>query len=372
MKSGPLRGIRVVEFAGLGPAPFACMLLADMGADVVRVDRRGSEPNPTDTIARGRETVLLDPKDEADRATLLDLLAEADVLVEGFRPGVMERLGLGPQQVAAVNARLVYARMTGWGQDGPLAHTAGHDINYIALSGALAAIGPADGQPVPPLNLVGDYGGGSLYLVTGILAALLEARTSGKGQVVDAAICDGVVSLMALAQRERQRGKFAERRGSNLFDGGAPFYAVYKTADGQDVAIGAIEPKFFAILSERVGLPAQLRNVQYDRTRWPELRSAFQEIFRARTRAEWCALLEGTDACFSPVLTMSEVPHHPHALARGLLVDVGGIEQPAPAPRFSRTPSVASPVAAQPSEACQVVARWRAKMKAEGGTRELS
>ena len=337
---GPLAGLRVVEFAGLGPAPFACMLLSDMGAQVIRIDRPDSHLGDLhDIIGRGRQTVLLDLKRPEAVAEVLDLLARADVLVEGFRPGVMERLGLGPEAVARRNPRLVYARMTGWGQQGPLAQAAGHDINYISIAGALAAIGAPGGPPVVPLNLVGDYGGGSLYLVVGILAALLEARDSGRGQVVDAAICDGVVSLMSLFQSLALKGRLNEARGTNMLDGGAPYYGVYETADGGHISLGPIEPKFFALLAEKIDLPEHLRDAQHDRARWPALRDAVAACMRTRTRAQWCELLEGSDACFAPVLTIGEAPAHPHSQARGHFVPVQGVLHTAPAPRFSRTPS---------------------------------
>jgi len=357
---GPLAGVRVVEFAGLGPAPFACMLLGDMGADVVRIDRPGTRlGDPRDIVGRGRRTVLLDLKTQAGCDEARQLLCHADALVEGFRPGVMERLGLGPEAIAAVNPRLVYGRMTGWGQQGPLSQAAGHDINYIATSGALAAIGPAGGPPVPPLNLVGDYGGGSLYLVTGILAALLEARTSGRGQVVDAAICDGVFSLMSTALAHGLRGIHSERRGSNVLDGGAPYYAVYATSDGQHVCVGAIEPQFFALLCDKIGLRGDLRDAQNDRGRWPALRQEMERIFVQRTRRHWIELLEGTDACFAPVLTLSEARQHPHNLERGAFEQVDDVPHPTPAPRFSRTPSAircAAPRGAVSSAA--VLADW--------------
>lgn len=357
---GPLAGLRVVEFAGIGPGPFACMLLSDMGADVVTVERPGKKlGEPSNITGRGRTVVLADLKDGAMHEQVLRLLDAADVLVEGFRPGVMERLGLGPDVVAARNPRLVYGRMTGWGQHGPLAQAAGHDLNYIAITGALDAIGPADGAPVPPLNLVGDYGGGSLYLVTGILAALLEARTSGRGQVVDAAITDGVVSLMGNFVGHAMRGIYNERRGSNMLDGGAPYYRTYRTSDGLHVSIGSIEPQFFALLCERAGLPPELHGAQHDRTRWPALAAALEAVFARRTRAEWTALMEGTDICFAPVLPLGEAAMHPHNLARQAFVDVAGVSQPAPAPRFSRTPSAVQgppPASALPIEA--VAARW--------------
>jgi alpha-methylacyl-CoA racemase len=337
---GPLAGLRVIEFAGLGPAPFACMLLSDMGAQVIRIDRPDAHLGDSlDIIGRGRQTVLLDLKQPAAASEIIDLLAQADVLVEGFRPGVMERLGLGPEEVARCNPRLIYARMTGWGQEGPLASAAGHDINYISIAGALAAIGPRAGSPVPPLNLVGDYGGGSLYLVVGILAALLEARTSGRGQVVDAAICDGVVSLMSLFQSLSLRGRLQEARGTNMLDGGAPYYGVYETADGGYVSLGPIEPKFFALLAQKIDLPQGLRDAQNDRARWPALREAVAACMRSRTRQEWCQLLEGSDVCFAPVLSLSEAPQHPHSKARSHFVPVEGVMHTAPAPRFSRTPS---------------------------------
>ncbi|PZO20412.1 MAG: carnitine dehydratase [Burkholderiales bacterium] len=360
-RGGPLAGLRVVEFAGLGPGPFACMLLSDMGAEVIRVDRPGARlGNRNDIIGRGRQTVLLDLKDPAATTQILELLAEADVLVEGFRPGVMERLGLGPEAVAKRNPRLVYGRMTGWGQQGPLAHAAGHDINYIALAGALAAIGEPGGAPVPPLNLVGDYGGGSLYLVVGILAAVLEARRSGQGQVVDAAICDGVVSLMSLFQSQALLGRHTEERGSNPLDGGAPYYGVYETGDGGYVSLGPIEPKFFALLCEKIDLPADLRDAQNDRARWPALREAIASRIKVRTRAQWCDLLEGSDVCFAPVLPLSEAAAHPHNQARGNFVELDGVMHTAPAPRFSRTPSViqgSAPTAPVAPE--EVLQRWR-------------
>ncbi|WP_200937484.1 CaiB/BaiF CoA transferase family protein [Variovorax sp. Root473] len=359
--SGPLKGLKVIEFAGIGPGPFACMLLSDMGAEVVRIDRPGARLGDAhDIIGRGRQTVLLDLKKADDIAQVLDLLSSADVLVEGFRPGVMERLGLGPDAVAARNPRLVYGRMTGWGQEGPLAQAAGHDINYISVAGALAAIGEPGRAPVPPLNLVGDYGGGSLYLVTGILAAVLEARTSGRGQVVDAAITDGVVSLMSLFQTMALRGSHVEARGSNMLDGGAPYYGAYETADGNHVSLGPIEPKFFELLCVKLDLPQALRDAQNDRSRWPALREAIAQRVKARSRDALCALLEGTDVCFAPVLTLSEAAQHPHNQARGAFVDVDGVRQAAPAPRFSRTPSRIQGAAPRSAVRAQaVLQRWR-------------
>lgn len=357
---GPLSGLRVIEFAGIGPGPFACMLLSDMGADVVTIDRPNRKLGDRNNITgRGRSVVLADLKDPAAREEVMALLEKADVLVEGYRPGVMERLGFGPDAVAARNPRLVYGRMTGWGQHGPLAQAAGHDINYISIAGALHAIGPAGGAPVPPLNLVGDYGGGSLYLIVGILAALHEAKRSGQGQVVDAAMSDGVISLMSNFISHSRRGLFKEERGSNLLDGGAPYYRVYETADGQHICIGSIEPQFFKDLCERVSLPASLHEAQQDRTRWPEMHAEFERIFRGKTRDEWVALLEGTDVCFAPVLPLSEVPAHPHNVARQAFVDVEGVSHPAPAPRFSRTPSaIQGPTPSGAVTPSVVQARW--------------
>ncbi len=358
--AGPLSGLRVVEFAGIGPGPFACMMLSDMGADVLTVDRPDRAPAvATDVVRRGRTVTVADLKDPLQRDAVLAVLERADALVEGFRPGVMERLGLGPEIVARRNPRLVYGRMTGWGQQGPLAAAAGHDINYIAITGALYAIGTADGGPLPPLNLVGDYGGGSLYLVVGLLAALLEAQRSGRGQVVDAGISDGVIHLMSNLVGRQLRGAYAERRGANLLDGGHPYYASYETADGRHVAIGAIEPQFFAELCRRLPLPPALWDAQVDPARWPQLREAIAARVRQRTQAEWVELLEGSDCCFAPVLPLSEVPRHPHNVARQAFVQVAGVAQPAPAPRFSRTPSaVQGPAgpAAWPLE--QALQRW--------------
>jgi len=358
--SGPLSGLRVIEFAGIGPGPFAGMLLSDMGADVVTIDRPNRKLGDRDNITgRGRSVVLADLKDPAAREEVMKLLEKADVLIEGYRPGVMERLGFGPDAVAARNPRLVYGRMTGWGQHGPLALAAGHDINYISITGALHAIGPAGGAPVPPLNLVGDYGGGSLYLIVGILAALHEAKRSGQGQVVDAAMTDGVISLMSNFVSHARRGLFKEERGSNLLDGGAPYYRTYETADGQHICVGSIEPQFFKDLCERVGLSAPLHDVQLDRAHWPEMHAEFDRIFRSKTRDEWVALLEGTDVCFAPVLPLSEASRHPHNVARQAFVDVDGVSHPAPAPRFSRTPSaIQGPTPSEAVSAQAVRARW--------------
>lgn len=337
--------MRVVEMAGIGPAPLACMLLADLGADVVRVDRTGPSGlglamSPQhDVNARGRRSVALDIKQPAGRDAVLQLVARADVLVEGFRPGVMEKLGLGPDACRARNPALVYGRMTGFGQQGPLAHVAGHDINYIALTGVLDAIGPAGGAPLNPLNLVGDYGGGALYLAFGVMAALWERQRSGQGQVVDAAMVDGAASLASIFFGLRAAGNWSEPRGQNLLDGGAPFYGTYETADQRWVALGALEPKFFVQLAEALGLEERFVKRQYDRRLWTEMRAAIAQAIKQRTRDAWCQLLEGTDACFAPVLSFGEAPGHAHAAQRQAFVDVAGVVQPAPAPRFDRTPA---------------------------------
>jgi len=361
--TGPLAGFRIVEFAGIGPGPFACMLLADMGADVVTLDRVGANKNLKAVAIRGRKVVELDLKDKAAVGQVLDLLSQADALIEGFRPGVMERLGLGPDIVLARNPRLVYGRMTGWGQEGPLAQAAGHDINYIAVTGALAAIGPAE-RPVPPLNLVGDFGGGALYLVVGVLAAMLEAAKSGKGQVVDAAMCDGAASLMAMFFDMTAMGRWVEGRETNFLDGGAHFYGVYQCACGNFISIGSIEPQFYALLRQHAGLSDPAFDAQMDRKAWPTLRQKLVEVFKRKTRAEWCQIMEGTDICFAPVLTMAEAPDHPHMRARNVFVERHGVTQPAPAPRFSRTPSaIREPETADIGE---VIGEWKARWSAPG------
>ncbi len=338
------------------------MLLSDMGADVVRIDRPDSVPvDPLDVVGRGRRTVLLDLKQPEATEQVLHLLEGADALVEGFRPGVMERLGLGPDAVARRNPRLVYGRMTGWGQDGPLAQTAGHDINYIAVTGALAMVGEPGRGPVPPLNLVGDYGGGSLYLVAGLLAALMHARVTGEGQVVDAAICDGVLSLLSNNQSHRLRGIYNDERGANMLDGGAPYYTTYETADGRHVSVGPIEPKFFALLCQQLELPKTLCEAQNDRARWSQLRNAIAAAFRQRTLAEWCARMEGSDSCFAPVLTLEEAQQHPHIRARAGFQEVNGVTHTAPAPRFSRTPAaIQSPSGTAVVDMASVLAAWKA------------
>ncbi len=339
MTSGPLTGVRVLEFGAIGPTPFAGMQLADMGADVVRIVRPGTAPLRGDkVVGRGRRVLHFDLKDPAQIESALALTARADILLEGFRPGVMEKMGLGPEVAFQRNNRLVYGRMTGWGQTGPLAKTAGHDINFIALTGALGAIGPAE-RPAVPLNLVGDYGGGAMFLLTGVLAALLHARSTGHGQVVDCAMCDGSASLMSAFYGLMAEGEFVDRRGSNFIDGSAHFYATFECADGGFVSVGALEPQFRNALMDALDVPAEdpLRGFA-TREEWPALRDRMAAIFRRRTRDEWCAILEGTDVCFAPVLSLSESPRHPHLVARGTFVARGGVTHPAPAPRFSATP----------------------------------
>jgi len=344
---GPLEGIKIIELAAIGPVPLCGMLLADLGADVVRVDR--IEPSglgiPLDqrfeVNSRSRRSIAVDLKRSEGREAVLRLADKADVLMEGFRPGVAERLGLGPDVCLSRNGRLVYGRMTGFGQDGVLANAAGHDLNYIALTGALHAIGPRDGKPLPPLNLIGDYGGGALYLALGILSALLERNRSGKGQVVDAAMVEGAASLTSIFYGLTAAGTWSNARGDNVLDGGAPFYNVYETADGRYVSIAAIENKFFAELAQRIGLDTSYIERQNDRGIWPEMEQRLIAIFRSKTRDQWCELLEGSDACFAPVLSISEAPHHPHNVSRQVFVEVNGFAQPAPAPRFSRTKSAA-------------------------------
>ena len=354
--TGPLAGYRIVEFAGIGPGPFACMMLADMGAEVVTLDRVGAKKNLKSVAGRGRKVVELDLKDKASIPQVLDLLANADALIEGFRPGVMERLGLGPDVVLARNPRLVFGRMTGWGQEGPLALAAGHDINYISVTGALAAIGTKE-RPVPPLNLVGDFGGGALYLVVGVLAALLEARNSGKGQVVDAAMCDGAASLMSMFFDMAAMGRWTDQRETNFLDGGAHFYGVYECACGQFISIGSIEPQFYALLRERAGLSETCFDDQMDRNAWPALKEKLVEVFKTKSRNEWCKIMEGTDICFAPILTMEEAPKHPHMAARETFVTRHGVTQPAPAPRFSRTPSAIRD--AEKTDLAQLTGEWQ-------------
>lgn len=343
---GPLSGVKVIEIAGIGPGPFAAMMLADMGADVVRVERAsvviGGDPDnpPGDVMNRGRRSIGVDLKSPQGVELLLDLVASADALVEGFRPGVCERLGIGPDVCLDRNPRLVFGRMTGWGQSGPMAQRAGHDINYIALAGALEPIGRVGEPPVPPLNLVGDFGGGGMLLAFGVVCALVEARSSGRGQVVDAAMVDGAAVLTTMFAGMRAMGVWNDERGTNMLDTGAHFYEVYETSDHKYVSVGAIESQFYAELLERLGLgDDETMPSQGDQDRWPELKERFAAIFATRTRDEWAAIFEGSDACVAPVLSMLEAPGHPHNIERDTFVERNGIVQPAPAPRFSRTPA---------------------------------
>ncbi len=363
--TGPLEGLRVIEIAGIGPGPFCAMLLADLGADVLRIDRPREVPLGTpvapefDITRRNRRSVAVDLAHADGAGVVLRLVDRADALIEGFRPGVAERLGIGPEPCLERNPRLVYGRMTGWGQDGPLAGAAGHDANYIALTGALHAIGQTDGPPVPPLNLIGDYGGGALYLALGVLAAVFEAGRSGRGQVVDAAMVDGAASLMAPVYGRHAAGLWRDERGRNVLDGGAHFYGVYETRDAKHVAIAAIEPKFYAELLERIGLVGDDLPEQWDEAAWPGMRARFETVFKQRTRDEWQELLEGTDACFAPVLSLSEAASHPHMADRGTFVDFGGIVQPAPAPRFSRTePDMRLPPSAPGEHTVEALGDW--------------
>ncbi len=362
---GPLSGLRIVEMAGIGPAPFAGMLLSDMGADVVRIDRKGAgEGGAFDQIKsggfldRGRRSIALDLKKPEAVAAALELIGAADALIEGFRPGVMERLGLGPDVCLARNARLVFGRVTGWGQSGPLAKTAGHDIDYIALTGALHAIGEK-GAPAPPLNLLGDFGGGAMALAFGVVCALLEARASGRGQIVDAAMTDGVALLMAMTYSLKAKGLWRDRRQANLLDGGAPFYGVYRCADGKWLAVGALEPRFFDALVAAMGLDGRAFADRWNPASWPASRALLEEAFARRTRDEWGAILEGTDACVAPILDMDEAPRHPHNVARETFLAGDGAPQPAPAPRFSRTPPEIARRPATPGEHGEEILRER-------------
>jgi alpha-methylacyl-CoA racemase len=362
-RSGPLAGLKVVELAGIGPGPHAAMVLGDLGADVVRVDRPSRGPGPggdgvADPTLRGRRRVTADLKDPAGRAAVLSLVERADVLIEGYRPGVAERLGIGPADCHARNRRLVYARMTGWGQDGPLADRAGHDINYISLTGLLHAIGRPGERPVPPLNLVGDFGGGSMLLLVGVLSALWEAQRSGQGQVVDAAMVDGASLLGQMFWGFLAQKAWVDQPGVNVLDGGAPFYDTYTCADGRHVAVGAIEPQFYAAVLEGLGLTGADLPAQMDRDSWPALKARLAEVFATRSRDEWARVFAGTDACVTPVLAFGEVAAHPHLEARGTIVDPGGVPQAAPAPRFSRTaPTVPGPAGA-PETVDAVLADW--------------
>jgi len=342
---GPLHGVKILEIAGIGPGPFAAMMLADMGADILRVDRAQScvggnpESPPADVLNRGRRSIGLDLKNPDGVETLLALVEQADALIEGFRPGVCERLGIGPDVCLARNPRLVFGRMTGWGQEGPYAQMAGHDINYIALAGALEPLGRAGDKPLPPLNLVGDFGGGGMFLAFGVVCALLEAKSSGQGQVVDAAMVDGSATLMTMFHAFRAMGIWEDKRGSNLLDTGAWYYEVYETSDGKYVSVGALERQFYDEMITLTGLKddPDLPS-QHDKNTWPAMKDRLAEVFKTKTRDEWCAILEGSDACFAPVLSLDEAPRHPHNVERGTFVERNGIVQPAPAPRFSRTP----------------------------------
>ena len=362
---GPLHGLKVLELASIGPGPMAAMLLADLGATVIRVDRKApsglgvARPERFDLLLRNRRSVPLDLKDPAAAQLVLKMVAKADVLIEGFRPGVTERLGLGPDVCLTRNPRLIYGRITGWGQSGPLAQAPGHDINYIALTGALHAIGRAGQAPVPPINLLGDFGGGTLYLVMGILAALFELKTSGQGQVVDAAMVDGVASLMTQPHGTHAAGMMSTERGTNITDSGAPFYDVYCCADGQWVAIGAVEAKFYAEVLRILALDSLLPE-QWNRATWGAAKTLIAAKFSQRTRAQWCEAFEGTESCFAPVLSIDEAPKHPHLQARGAYLDIAGVVQPAPAPRFSRSVP-ATPLPFRPwkaEEGAQILAPW--------------
>jgi len=363
---GPLQGVKILEIAGIGPGPFAAMMLADMGAEVIRVDRaqavRGGDPAlpPSDVLNRGRRSIGIDLKHPDGVEALLTLVESADALIEGFRPGVAERLGFGPDVCLARNPRLVFGRMTGWGQTGPYANAAGHDINYIALAGALGPIGRAGDKPVPPLNLVGDFGGGGMLMAFGVVCGLLEAKTSGQGQVVDAAMVDGAAVLMTMFHAFKAMGMWSDERGTNLLDTGAHFYEVYETSDAKFVSIGSIEPQFYAELLALTGLTDdESMPGQHERDQWPALKERFEVLFKTKTRDEWCEIMEGTDVCFAPVLSLSEAPTHPHNVERETFVERNGVVQPAPAPRFSRTTAeIARPPSFAGQHTDEVLADW--------------
>ena len=340
MAQGPLTGIKIIEFAGIGPGPFCGMLLSDLGADVVRIDRAGKNRpgTPVDVMSRGKRSIALDLKNQDEIETALKLLEQADGMIEGFRPGVLERLGLGPDVVLKRSPKLVYGRMTGWGQHGALSHAAGHDLNYIAITGALHAMGDGDGRPRPPLNLVGDYGGGALYLAFGMMAAIINVKNGGEGQVIDCAMSDGAASLATMFYGMKAMGMWTDEREANLLDGGAHFYDTYECSDGKWVSIGSIEPQFYAILLEKAGITDPAFGAQMDRSKWPELKDKMIAVIKTKTRDEWCAIMEGTDICFAPVLSLSEAPSYQHNVDRGTFVEIQGVTQPAPAPRFSKTP----------------------------------
>ena len=360
MSKGPLTGIKIVEFAGIGPGPFCGMLLSDLGADIVRIDRKsGGRANPANVTTRGRRSIDLDLKDPSDIEIALKLIEKADGLIEGFRPGVMERLGLGPDIALARNPKLVFGRMTGWGQTGTLSQAAGHDLNYIALTGALHAMGRAGEPPSPPLNLVGDYGGGALYLAFGLCAGIIHARNTGEGQVIDCAMTDGTASLASMFYGMRAMGMWADDREANLLDGGAHFYDTYECADGGWVSIGSIEPQFYSLLLEHTGLKDEAFAQQMNRAEWPTLKTKVADIIKTKTRHEWCKIMEGTDVCFAPVLSMAEAPKHAHNQARETFVEIEGVVQPAPAPRFSKTPgAVQRPPAASGQHRAEILADW--------------
>lgn len=364
--SGPLTGLKVIELAGIGPAPMAAMMLSDMGAEVIRVDRLSASglgipmPKKFNFLGRGRKSIAVDLKNPEGIDALLELIDKADIVIEGFRPGVMERLGMGPDVCLERNPKLVFGRVTGWGQEGPLSKSAGHDLNYIALSGALHAIGRSnDEPPTPPLNLVGDFGGGTMFIVVGILAALHEVKNSGKGQVVDAGMVDGALSLMTSIYGMHAGGNQSDERASNILDSGSHFYNTYETRDGKYVSIGSIETKFYAMLLEKLGLDPDSLPPQMERESWPAMKEKFKEIFLTKTRDEWCALMENTDICFAPVLSLAEAPDYAHNKERGSFVDVEGVMHPAPAPRFSATPSsIKSPTPPTGVHTDEVLADW--------------
>ena len=363
---GPLDGVRIIELAGIGPAPFGCMVLSDLGADVVRVDRAGGvvggDPNrpPVDILNRNRRSIGVDLKNPEGTAAVLELVEHADVLVEGFRPGVCERLGIGPDVCLERNPKLIFARMTGWGQEGPLAPRAGHDINYISIAGALEPMGRSNEVPVPPLNLVGDFGGGGMLLALGVAAALFETKVSGKGQVIDVAMVDGAALLMSMMHSFKAMGVWSSERGTNMLDSGAPYYDAYETADGAYISLGSIEPQFMAEMLQITGLDAEVSvGGMNDRSDWPRLKARVAEVIKTKTRAEWDAAFEGSDACFAPLLSLDEAPEHPHNVARGLFVEENGVTQPAPAPRFSRTPAeISRPPAFPGQHTDEVLAEW--------------
>ncbi|MEQ9314422.1 MAG: CaiB/BaiF CoA-transferase family protein [Henriciella sp.] len=362
MASGPLSGIKIVEFQGIGPGPFCGMLLSDLGADVVRIDRAGGggrAATPANVESRGRRSIALDLKNPDDVETALKLIEKADGLIEGFRPGVMERLGLGPDVVLKRNPKLAYGRMTGWGQFGPLSQAAGHDLNYIALTGALGAMGRKGERPYPPLNLIGDYGGGALYLAFGLLAAIINAKGGGEGQVVDVAMTDGAASLTSMFYGMKAMGVWSDERENNLLDGGAHFYDCYETKDGKYVSLGSIEPQFYALLVEKAGLTDPEFQNQMSRTSWPELSDKLAKVIATKTRDEWCEIMEGTDVCFAPVLSLAEAPEHAHNKARETFVTYEGVVQPAPAPRFSKTPgAIQRPPASPGTHTVEILSDW--------------